>query len=62
MSLPGLSTMQLLVEVLFCALIGSTAEIYGIPNPRKNARVSRSTSGIGQKFAGTIQMKSDVFR
>jgi len=33
----------------------------GIPNPRKNARVSRSTSGIGPKFAGTIYMKSDVF-
>jgi hypothetical protein len=62
MSLPRLSTVQLLVKVLFCALIGSTAEIYGIPNPKKNAKVSRSTFGIGKKFAGTIQMKSDVFR
>ena len=57
MSLPGLSTVQLLVKVLFCALIDSTAEIYGIPknpNPRQNVRVSRSTSGIEQKYAGTI--------
>ena len=43
-----------MVTVLFCALIDSTAEIYGILNPKKNAMVSRSTSGIGQKFAGTI--------
>jgi hypothetical protein len=54
MSLPGLSTVLLLVKVLFCALIDSTAELYRLPNPRKNARESRSTSGIGQKFAGTI--------
>jgi hypothetical protein len=39
---------------LFCALIDSTAKTHGIPNPRKNVRVSRSTSGIGKRFAGTI--------
>ncbi len=54
MSLPELSTVQLLVKVLFCALIDSTAETYRFPNPRKNARISRSTYGIGKKFAGTL--------
>jgi hypothetical protein len=30
--------------------------------PRKNAWALKSISGTGQKFAGNVQMKSDVFR
>ena len=39
MTLPGLSQAQVLGKVLFCALIDSTAVIYKIPRPRRNAKV-----------------------
>ena len=61
MSRPGLPTVHPLVKRLLCAPIDSTADICRNPSPRKNVKVSKSTSGIGQKFAGIIQIYSDVF-
>ena len=61
MSRPGLTTVHLLVKLLFCAPIDSTAENCRKPSPRKSVKVSKSTSGIGRKFAGIFQIYSDVF-
>ena len=61
MSRPGLTTEHLLVKLLFCAPIDSTAENCRKPSPRKSVKVSKSTSGIGRKFAGIFQIYSDLF-
>ena len=62
MSRPGLTKEHLLVKLLFCAPIDSTAEKCRNPNPTKSVNVSKSTSGIGRKFAGIFQVYSDAFR
>ena len=61
MSRHGLTTVHLLVKLLFCAPIDSTAENCRNPSPRKSVKVSKPTSGIGRKFACIIQIYSDVF-
>ena len=61
MSRPGLTKEHLLVKLLFCAPIDSTAENCRNPSPRKSVKVSKSTSGIGRKFAGIFQIYSDCF-
>ena len=54
MSPPGLNTTKGPGKRLFCVLIVSTAEIYKIQSPRKNAWVLKLTYGTGLKFAGII--------
>ena len=61
MSRPGLTTEHLLVKLPFCAPIDSTAENCRKPSPRRSVKVSKSTSGIGRKFAGIFQIYSDLF-
>ena len=57
MSRPGLTTELLLVKLLFCAPIDSTAENCRKPSPRRIVKVSKSTSGIHQQTAPCVNLR-----